>query len=296
MARARNIKPGFFSNDDLADCQPLARLLFIGLWCVADREGRMEDRPRRIRAEILPYDDCDIDALLDELQHHGFILRYEVGGEGFIQVLNFTKHQNPHMKEAKSTIPAPTDDEPVTGETEACDVLSKDQPEAGKDQAPEEHHTSTVQEPEKHNESPADSGFLIPDSLIPETLQPPCAPPARDDATASDELFAKFYRLYPNKKGKANALKAWKKLKLTDDLINQIFDGLGRYCVSADWLKDGGQFVPHPATWLNGRRWEDEVQPAGNLRSFPGQSRHTGFEQRDYESGLKRREDGTYGL
>lgn len=294
MARARNIKPGFFSNDDLADCQPLARLLFIGLWCIADREGRMEDRPRRIRAEILPYDDCDIDALLDELQHHGFILRYEVGGEGFIQVLNFTKHQNPHMKEAKSTIPAPTDDEPVTGETEACEVLSKDQPEAGKDQAPEEHHTSTVQEPEKHNESPADSGFRIPDSLIPETIKPPCAPAAHDCGQKAD-LFDRFWALYPNKKNKANARKAWAKLKVTDDLFNQIIAGLARYCASPDWTKDGGQFIPHPTTWLNGKRWEDEVAlPASNVHRFPGNSRHSGFDDRDYTKGLTQREDGTY--
>jgi hypothetical protein len=64
MARARNIKPGFFLNDELAECEPLARLLFAGLWCIADREGRLEDKPKRIKVEILPYDDCDIDYLL----------------------------------------------------------------------------------------------------------------------------------------------------------------------------------------------------------------------------------------
>ena len=50
MARARNIKPGFFANENLAECDPLARLLFAGLWCLADREGRLEDRPKRIAA------------------------------------------------------------------------------------------------------------------------------------------------------------------------------------------------------------------------------------------------------
>ena len=60
MARSRNIKPGFFLNDDLAECEPLARLLFAGLWCIADREGRLEDRPKRIKIEVLPYDNCDV--------------------------------------------------------------------------------------------------------------------------------------------------------------------------------------------------------------------------------------------
>lgn len=107
MARARNIKPGFFTNDVLAECSAFARLLFQGLWCHADREGRMEDRPRKIKAEILPYDDCDIEDLLCQLESRGFIVRYSHGKERFIQVVNFTKHQNPHVKEQESTIPAP---------------------------------------------------------------------------------------------------------------------------------------------------------------------------------------------
>lgn len=105
--RARNLKPGFFTNDVLAECAPLARILFAGLWCMADRAGRLEDRPKRIKAELLPYDKCDVDALLDELQKHGFIVRYDAAGVGYIQVVEFQKHQEPHVKERASTMPAP---------------------------------------------------------------------------------------------------------------------------------------------------------------------------------------------
>ena len=107
MARARNIKPSFFANDDLAEIDPLGRILFIGLWTLADREGRLEDRPRRIKAEVLPYDDCDADQLLQDLHDHGFVLRYEVEGTKCIQIVNFTKHQDPHYKEKASELPAP---------------------------------------------------------------------------------------------------------------------------------------------------------------------------------------------
>jgi hypothetical protein len=107
MARSRNIKPGFFTSDTLADLDPLTRLLFIGIWTIADKAGRLEDRPKRIRAEVLPYDNCDIDAMLSALERGGFILRYAVDGVRAIQVVNWDKHQNPHMKEAESTIPAP---------------------------------------------------------------------------------------------------------------------------------------------------------------------------------------------
>ncbi len=105
--RARNVKPGFFRNEDLVEIDPMGRLLFIGLWMMADREGRLEDRPRRIKMEVFPGDNCDVDALLDDLQHWGFIVRYEVDGSRFIQVVNFLKHQNPNPKEVASVIPAP---------------------------------------------------------------------------------------------------------------------------------------------------------------------------------------------
>ena len=111
MARARNIKPAFFMNDELAEIDPLGRLLFIGLWTIADREGRLEDRPLRIKAEVLPYDNCDTVELLNQLEKRGFVFRYEVDGTGYIQITNFTKHQNPHYKEVASEIPAPPNHE-----------------------------------------------------------------------------------------------------------------------------------------------------------------------------------------
>lgn len=107
MSRARNIKPGFFKNDRLAECDPLARILFAGLWCEADREGRLEDRPKRLKAEYLCYDNCDVDILLAQLYERGFIVRYGAGECKYIQIVAFKKHQNPHVKEGASTIPAP---------------------------------------------------------------------------------------------------------------------------------------------------------------------------------------------
>jgi hypothetical protein len=107
MARARNIKPGFFANDVLAELPPLTRLMFIGLWTIADRAGRLEDRPKRIKAEVLPYDECNPEQMLADLQRLGFIQRYDAAGTPAIQIVTWDKHQNPHMKEAESTIPAP---------------------------------------------------------------------------------------------------------------------------------------------------------------------------------------------
>ena len=105
MARARNIKPGFFRNADLAELPMEARLLFIGIWTVADRDGRLEDRPKQIKMEVFPADNIDCDDLLSQLSATGMIVRYEVDGKRFIQIANFAKHQNPHRDEKASTLP-----------------------------------------------------------------------------------------------------------------------------------------------------------------------------------------------
>ncbi len=136
VARARNIKPSFFTNEVLVELPFEARLLFIGLWTLADREGRLEDRPKRIKMSLFPADDLNIDKLLSGLSEKGFIQRYEINDNKYIQILSFAKHQNPHVKESASTIPAP------------C-----------------EHHTEQMHTQDENGASHADS--LIPDSPSP---------------------------------------------------------------------------------------------------------------------------------
>lgn len=124
MARARNIKPSFFTNEDLVELPFEDRLLFVGLWTLADREGRLEDRPKRIKMAIFPADNVDVGASLDRLAKSGFITRYEARGIACIQVLNFAKHQNPHVREAASELPS-------IGENEASTVPAQGQHCAG---------------------------------------------------------------------------------------------------------------------------------------------------------------------
>lgn len=112
--RARSIKPGLYKNEVLAECSIMARYIVPGLWMLADREGRLEDRPKKIKAELLPYDDANMDALLNELQAAGHILRYRANDNDYIQILKFTSHQSPHVREMPSTIPAPGENGPST--------------------------------------------------------------------------------------------------------------------------------------------------------------------------------------
>ncbi|WP_410210202.1 hypothetical protein [Aquirhabdus sp.] len=152
MARARNIKPSFFFNDELIELCFAARLLFIGLWTLADREGYLEDRPKKIKMSLFPADSIDVDALLDDLTAAGFLERYTAEGAKYIHICKFDKHQNPHYKEAQSVIPKPI----LVEQTYSCA-----QPQ-----------TSLRQAPGLSESNPADS--LIPDSLnlIPDSLIP----------------------------------------------------------------------------------------------------------------------------
>lgn len=174
MARSRNIKPGFFTNDELAECHPLGRLLFAGLWTIADKEGRLDDRPKKIKAMLLPFDEADCDALLQQLNDHKFIIRYRVNGECYIQISNWKKHQNPHCKEAASEIPAPIENDKSTGQEQCKEDAEEEKKDSESPQdvenkgAPEMHGTSMVQESVENSLNPADSLNLIPDSLNPD--------------------------------------------------------------------------------------------------------------------------------
>lgn len=88
------------------------RICFEGLWVLADRKGRLEDRPVRLKADIFPYDVLDIEPLLAELALHGFIRRYVVKGLPYIDIPTFLKHQKPHPRESPSVIPGPTQGTP----------------------------------------------------------------------------------------------------------------------------------------------------------------------------------------
>jgi len=111
MARIRSIKPGIMTNEDLCELGPYAYILFTGLWMLADREGRLEYRPRRIKAEAMPlWEEVSAEAvenLLEKLCANGFLLRYEVGGTPYLQIVKWKEHQRPDPREQASRLPPP---------------------------------------------------------------------------------------------------------------------------------------------------------------------------------------------
>ena len=99
MARKRFIDPGYFMNDDIAECSLEARYMGIALLGIVDRNGAIDDRPLRIKAATMPYDNLDARACVAELVRAGFMTRYDVDGKAYLHITKFTKYQSPHHKE-----------------------------------------------------------------------------------------------------------------------------------------------------------------------------------------------------
>lgn len=228
MARARNIKPGFFKNDDLAACGMDGRLLFAGLWTLADREGRLENRPARIKAEVFPYDNVDVSHLLEVLRDGGFVTLYRHEKQNYIQINKFREHQNPHMKEIPSTIPAPDKSVPAP-------------------------------------EIPV-AAVLIPDSLLPitDSVENPLSAEA-DDVTQEIELIRKAY---PRTQGKPKSVRAIQKAIDREKKLRGTRKDSARFLLkratvyrhyNAEWPPgDRKQFTPLCATWFNDERYNDD--------------------------------------
>ena len=291
MARTRSIKPGFFDNEILGDLPPLTRLLFIGLWTIADREGRLEDKPRRIKKILLGYDDVDadgVDKMLQSLHDTGFIFRYTVDGNKYIQVVNFLKHQNPHVREKPSEIPPPPDF--IT-----------------------EHHENPIHAPDLHSADTVQAGPITVNlspstgNLSPTTDNPPDdgdddgEPDKRPKKSLLEQRFDEFWAAYPKKVGKKAAWNAWKKVKPDTELFDKIMTAIGRAKATWQWQRENGRYIPNPKTWLNEGRWDDEYEegPTNGLNSkhFDGHNQQPatsspGSEgKRDALAGFKRAED-----
>lgn len=320
MARIRSIKPEFFLHEELAELPMVTRYFFAGLWCVADREGRFAWRPRRLKAEILPYDEVNVGEILDALVTGRFIRQYEVEGKQYGVVLNWHRHQIPNRDEQPSEIPAPdgtlTAYELPPNQTVRARIYARDNyacvychrdmrhdtrarcldhviPYA-KGGTNSERNLVTACKPcncKKKDRNPTEAGLTWPEGFgeggrhtVNDSLTPPLTvcktitdkegEGERDqevgmesttrEARSTDDGFERFWVAYPRKTGKDAALRAFRKRHPTRGLLEQILTALEAHKESAQWQRDGGQYIPNPATWLNQGRWQDEPQQGSN--------------------------------
>lgn len=269
MARSRNIKPAIMDNEELAALPALTRLLFIYMWMLADRDGRIEDRPGRIKKQALGYDDGNAEAMLCQLQSAGFIDRYEVAGVRVIQVLNFAKHQTPHMREAVSELP--------------CKVLAPVENTESTDLGSALHQTSTDLGSAEASPRSPDTGYLIPDTgyLIPDTKgesaahTPPAKKPSPSIAKPDDvdeQTWADWVQLRKAKRTTAS------KTAVDGARVEAGKAGMTLVDFLKVWCRRGSQGLE--ASWLQ----PDEKSAKGQIASF---------RQADDEIAVRRWEDQT---
>ena len=279
--RARYIKPEFFKHEVLGSLDPLARLLFQGLWLLADREGRLKDRPVRIKIEILPYDDgADVDALLDDLARGGFIVRYGVGGDKYIQINNFAKHQRPHRNETPSEIPSipddfwkcaeviPTKPVPLGSESEAL----RNNSEVLGSESEALRSENGVRSTEKCVPPYSPPAGRVDETQVPDPDPPPPKRRKRKSVLSVEqqERFDRFYQGFPRREDPGRAEKVWAKL---DDGSPEfikldfpaILTGTARY--AREVAHRAKEYVKLPATFLNARGWESDFQEPVKPRS-----------------------------
>lgn len=305
MARIRTIKPEFFTSEDIVSLSPYARLLYVALWCEADKEGRLTWKPKTFKMRYLPGDNVDIDALCAELVSIKVVVLY---GDGLAYIPGFSKHQHVNPRESASDLPAPegiADSGPrKVGKNTKEAVLERDGHKCVRcgstDSLQVDHilpqscggphiieNLRTLCRSCNASRPVAGPGLeedLKRDGLTLESLRAKFGIDAsishqhaqvgregkgkegKDDASR-DALFDTFWKAYPRKVGKDEARKAFDKRKPTPELLNAILAAIEVQRQTLDWQKDGGQFIPHPATWLNQGRWQDEIggdEPQGN--------------------------------
>jgi len=253
MGRIRTIKPELALDEELFEAEQETglpvRFAFAALLCHCDREGRFEWKPRRLKLQILPYDDLDFSRVLDALATRGFLVRYACGTRGMVReygvVRTFAKHQSVNNKEAESTLPSP----------EECGV-DLDDPATWATREPRVSHASATRLRQDQGEGKGREG----------KGKEGKGESASDSSLSPDETsFIAWWALWPpgRKVGKEAAKKAYidarRRISKAGMSPSAARDHLHeRMTAFATSPKCKGDFCPNPSTWLNQGRYDDD--------------------------------------
>jgi len=208
-----------------------AERLYWRLILAADDFGRFEADPRIVKADCFP---LKIDSLrtatvekwLDEIEKAGLVKFYSVLNRGYGQFITFDP-----PRAAKSKFPAPNDAEVTTIENKGDSICKQ-----------------------MIADAPVFDVRIRSSSSYSDTKSDPL------DGGSDLGSFEEFWEIYPRKTAKSEALKSWKKLGgVSEALLIEIVEAVERQKQSQQWNRDGGQYIPHPATWLNQKRWQDQA-------------------------------------
>jgi len=141
MARIRTVKPEFFTSEDIVELSPLARLLYIAIWCEADKEGRLSWKPKTFKMRYFPADDCDIDAMCDELVTRSLCVLY---GDSLAFIPTFKEHQHINPREKESALPPPLPKKGIDASPRVTDETVTVVTRAGRKEGKGREHTPAI--------------------------------------------------------------------------------------------------------------------------------------------------------
>jgi hypothetical protein len=228
MARIRTVKPEFWSDDKILNIPPLARLAFIGTFNFADDAGNIDRSSNQLKARIFPGDMIEVEPLILDILGQGLMVEYEVDGKKYLHIRNFDRHQRINRPSAPT---CPAFQGAITEDSVSPQgAITEDSVPEGKGK----------------------------EGKGGEKEKPPLPPKGNADA-----LFDEFWQAYPRKVAPDKARKAWDKRKVDALLSAQMVQAIERQRQTEAWIKDGGKFIPYPASWLNNGEWLNKLEIDG---------------------------------
>lgn len=241
----RILKESICTSENIDMLSAFQETVFYRLIVNCDDYGRTDARPKILAARLFPLKEIrtnQIEDALRALSSAELVILYTVGGKPFLQMTTWNRHQQIRAKVSK--YPAP-DDGIITNDIN-CNQMQADTSKCPR---------NPIQSKSNPNPNPNTS------------------------ASRCAQGFDEFWIAYPKKQGKQQAEKAFNKIKPDRALLDKMLASIKAWSQSQQWTKDGGQYIPMPSTWLNGKRWEDEAPKAQGL--IHEVSAHQ-YSQRDY--------------
>ena len=241
----RILKESICTSENIAALTFFEEVFFFHLMVNADDFGRFDARPKILKARLFPLKDIrenQIEDAIRALTAAELVIPYRVEGKPFLQLKTWDRHQR--MRNKKGKYPAP------------CEDLLQSAANCG--ELPQVAENASESRPESESELELESESELELESESETETNAHARAREDVQTRKERDFDRFWSAYPKKVGKGDARKAFAKIK--DVPVETMIDAIEQQKQSNQWRRDGGQYIPNPATWLNREDWTAQLQ------------------------------------
>jgi hypothetical protein len=253
----RVVREGLIDSEIVNKLPDASECFFFRLLLAADDAGRFDGRNDMLRSRLFPLKTQlrvnDIERRLADCVKEGLVIPYEWAGKRFLQVSKWQRCS-----------PCAVSKFPWHDGSHKIEYVKRDTRDGVKDFVltslgdpigiPSVSHADGIK--------PLSNGCTDTDT---ETYT---KTKTETNTLTWSERFSRFWEEYPRKTGKGDAEKVFMKLKPSEELVARMINAVKLQKLTRDWIKEDGQYIPHPKTWLNGKRWEDDNSNAFKPEDF----------------------------